>query len=54
MSEREKKIMETLSEVVPELSEAKQNYLLGYGEAIVDMKKEKQRKEREEPDESEE
>lgn len=50
MSDREREVMETLSKILPQLPESKQNYLLGYGEAIADMKKNSQ-EERGKPDE---
>lgn len=39
MSEKEKQVMETLKKILPELPKSKQDYLLGYGDAIADLKK---------------
>ncbi len=43
MSEKEKKVMETLKEAVPHLSESQRSYLLGYGDAVLEMNKEKKK-----------
>ncbi len=40
MSEREKEIMNTIAEAVPKMTERQKGRLLGYGEAILDMRKE--------------
>lgn len=40
MSEKEKEIMETFQEAIPYLSEKQRSYLLGYGDAVLDMKQE--------------
>jgi len=45
MSEKEKKALENLTNILPKLPKSKQDYLLGYGDAIADMKKEQQKKE---------
>lgn len=39
MSEKEKKVMETLKRVLPELPKSRRDYLLGYGDAILDIRK---------------
>lgn len=43
MSEKEKKIVETISMAVSEMSEFDKGYLLGMGEAMVQQKKEKEK-----------
>lgn len=35
MSEKEKQILETFGRVIPELSEAKKEFLLGFGEGLA-------------------
>ena len=35
MSEKQKKILETFKQVLPEMSKEAQNYLLGYGEVMA-------------------
>ncbi len=45
MSEKEKKTLETLANIIPQLPKSKQDYLLGYGDAIADLKKEKEQEE---------
>ena len=35
MSEKQKKILETFKQVLPEMSKEDQNYLLGYGEGMA-------------------
>lgn len=42
MSEKEKQVMETLKEAVPHLSEKQRSYLLGYGDAVLDMREKKE------------
>lgn len=42
MSEKEKKTLKTLTDIIPKLPKSKQEYLLGYGDAIADMKMEKE------------
>lgn len=44
MSEKEKEILETMAEALPKMDDLKKGELLGYGKAMVDLKK----KEREE------
>lgn len=39
MSEKEKSIMETFEQAIPHLSEKQKSYLLGYGDAVLDMRK---------------
>lgn len=39
MSEREKKLLQTIAEAVPQMSEFNKGYLLGMGEAMVNQKK---------------
>ena len=39
MSEREKEIIETLTTVIPDMSEFDKGYLLGKGETIADMRR---------------
>ena len=41
MSEKEKKILETIATAVPKMSEFDKGYLLGMGEAMVKQKGEK-------------
>lgn len=41
MSEKEKKIVETISKAVSEMSDFDKGYLLGMGEAMVNSKKKK-------------
>lgn len=40
MSEKERKILETIATAVPKMSEFDKGYLLGMGEAMVKQKKE--------------
>lgn len=40
MSEKEKKILETITEAIPKMSEFDKGYLLGMGEAMASKKKE--------------
>lgn len=47
MSEKQKKILETFRQVLPEMSEEDQNYLLGYGEGMAAVIKKKEREEEE-------
>lgn len=44
MSEKEKKILETIVTAVPKMSEFDKGYLLGMGEAMVNQKKQKNKK----------
>lgn len=39
MSEREKKLLQTIAEAVPQMSDFNKGYLLGMGEAMVNQKK---------------
>lgn len=43
MSEKQKKILDTLAKVLPGMSEEKQSYLLGFGEGMAVMQKKEQR-----------
>ena len=45
MSEKEKKIVETISKAVSEMSDFDKGYLLGMGEAMVNGKKQKKAEE---------
>ena len=45
MSEREKKILETLTTALPSMSEFDKGYLMGKGEAIMDMKRAEKKEE---------
>ncbi len=47
MSEKEKEILETIAEALPEMSDMKKGELLGYGKAMVDKKKSENDKEQE-------
>lgn len=47
MSEREKKILETLTTALPSMSEFDKGYLMGKGEAIMDMKRAEKKEEQE-------
>lgn len=40
MSEKEKQILETITEAIPKMSEFDKGYLLGMGEAMVSRKEE--------------
>ena len=46
MSEKEKRILETLTTALPEMSEYDKGYLMGKGETIADMRR-AERKEKE-------
>lgn len=48
MSEKEKKILETIATAIPKMSEFDKGYLLGMGEAMVSKKKEARAEEKEE------
>jgi len=48
MSEKEKKIIEVIMEAAPKMSERQKGKIIGYGEAIIDLKEEKQLKEEKE------
>lgn len=48
MSEKEKKIIETIAKALPNMSERDKGYFLGYAEAKADQKEEEQKKEEEE------
>lgn len=39
MSEKQKKILDTLASVIPNMSDEKQSYLLGFGEGMAVMQK---------------
>lgn len=41
MSDKEKRTLETIASILPELPKSKKDYLLGYGDAILDLRKEK-------------
>ena len=43
MSEKEKKILETIATAVPKMSEFDKGYLLGMGEAMVKQKSEEKK-----------
>lgn len=45
MSEKQKKILETFKQVLPEMSKEDQNYLLGYGEGVAAALKKKESEE---------
>ena len=45
MSEKEKKIIETIAKALPNMSERDKGYFLGYAEAKADQKEEDQNKE---------
>lgn len=45
MSEKEKEIIQTISEAAPYLSERQKSFLLGYGNAILDMRREQNKRE---------
>ncbi len=47
MSEKEKKILETIATAIPKMSEFDKGYLLGMGEAMVSKKKEEKAEEKE-------
>ena len=47
MNEKEKEILDTIAEALPEMSEGDKRELLGYGRAMVDIKKEKEKPNRE-------
>ncbi|MDD6235367.1 MAG: hypothetical protein PUB17_09350 [Lachnospiraceae bacterium] len=40
MSENERKILETIARAVPQMSERQKGRVLGYGEAVLDMRPE--------------
>ena len=50
MSEKEKKILETITEAIPKMSEFDKGYLLGMGEAMVSKKKEGEKDEQSDTD----
>ena len=50
MSEREHEILETLAEALPKMDDMKKGELLGYGKAMVDIKKSEAKGEENEPD----
>ena len=50
MSEREHEILETLAEALPKMNDMKKGELLGYGKAMVDIKKSEAKGEENEPD----
>lgn len=43
MTEKEKKILRTIAEVLPEMSSEDKGYFLGYAEALVSMKKQEEK-----------
>lgn len=45
MSEKEKKIIETIAKALPNMSERDKGYFLGYAEAKADQKEEEQNNE---------
>ena len=49
MSEREHEILETLAEALPKMDDMKKGELLGYGKAMVDIKKSEAKEEDDEP-----
>lgn len=48
MSEKDKKIIETIAKALPNMSERDKGYFLGYAEAKADQKEEEHNKEKEE------
>lgn len=46
MSEKERQILETIAKAVPQMSERQKGRLLGYGEAILDMREIEQMQEK--------
>lgn len=48
MSEKEKKILETIATAVPKMSEFDKGYLLGMGEAMVKQKSEEKNQDKKE------
>lgn len=42
MSELERKMIDALSDVAEDIPDAKKEYILGYAEAVADMKKKKE------------
>ena len=48
MSEKEKKILETIATAVPKMSEYDKGYLLGMGEAMVKQKSEERNQDKKE------
>ena len=44
MSEKEKEIIKTFAEALPEMSDMKKGEFLGYAKAMADAKKKKQKK----------
>lgn len=50
MSEKEKKIIETVAEALPKMSERDKGYFLGYAECLASQKKNRE-KDSEEPEE---
>lgn len=41
MSEVEKRVQEKLEKAIPQMNEKQKSYLLGYGEAVLDMHQDK-------------
>lgn len=39
MSENEKKILKTIAEALPKMSKEEQQYFLGYGDAVIALRK---------------
>lgn len=48
MSEKEKEILKTMAEALPEMSDMKKGEFLGYAKAMADFKKAQERQEKEE------
>lgn len=43
MSEKEKKIIETVAEAIPQMSERDKGYFLGYAECLANQKKDREK-----------
>lgn len=50
MSEKEKRIIQTMAEALPHMSEMDKGYFLGYAEAMATMKKDEQQDPEKTPD----
>lgn len=48
MSEKEKKILQTISEALPNMSERDKGYFLGYSEALASQKRRAEEEDKEE------
>lgn len=48
MSEKEKEILKTMAEALPEMSDMKKGEFLGYAKAMADFKKAQEQQEKEE------